>query len=180
MRTELKAVAKPPPDGTGDKSLTGSWAAADTDQYDPGATTDIEFTIHNGSNDQEWIIQVEMEFPPGVVVNSATSISSNYQPLVFQGSTGDGATAIWGDGILTSGNDGTTTVNLTFAAIAGPAEIQYLLVGDNYGSPPHQLSGTIVLEPTGPRIVVQVPDGGEQWAENEEHQIEFSAGGGCG
>ncbi len=161
----------------GDKDVTGSTFTASVSEYLPGETIDVVFTANCVSGDEEWITSLEADFPPGVIVNSASAMSA---PVTFtyDGDLGDGALASWIDGRLTDGQSGISAMNLTFASSFGPVEIPFTLFGDTYGSPPHSVSGTITLEQGGPQVRVLAPDGGELWNEGEAREIQFHASGG--
>ncbi len=165
--------------GGPDRDLTGSTVTAAPDEYDPGATMDIVITAHNNSPDEEWIWHVELDFPIGVVVEAATDMHGPAGSLPFTGSTGNGATVVWEDSpsgnIIPNGETGTATVTLTFAGVSGDVAVPFSLVGDEWGSPPHTVDGTLVLHEAGPRVTVLSPNGGESWPIGEEQQITFSA-----
>jgi len=165
------------------RDMTGSWAAADTTAYLPGATMDVVFSFHCGSTDNEWLQRVELDFPPGVVLNSATDIfESGSSRIPYSGATGNGVTAVWYGGgyydVIYGGDTGTATVNLTFDDLTGDVTIPFLLQGDNWGGAPHQITGTIVFTMLGPSVSLQSPNGGEQWGVGEMRAIDFAAVGG--
>jgi hypothetical protein len=180
---ELRDPDYPTKDLPGDRNMTGSWAAADTTAYLPGATMDIVFSFHCGSTDDEWLQRVELEFPPGVVVNSATDIYQGGTPRIpYTGAIGDGVTAVWYSGgyydVIFGGDTGTATVSLTFDDVTGDVTVPFLLQGDNWGGAPHQITGTIVFTMLGPSVSLQAPNGGELWGVGEMRTIEFAAVGG--
>lgn len=179
LRYQITKVDPAPPTAAPpvDKNLTYSDLTADISQYEPGQTIDLLLTVSCVSDDLEWIVGIEADFPPGVSVNSATSFAAS-NSLDYVGSTGDGALAQWANGHVGDNTTGEATVNVTFGAVGGPIEIPYTLTGDNWGSAPHQISGTLVLEQAGPSIFVVSPNGGESWAEGETRDIQYSATGG--
>ena len=161
----------------GDKNLTGSSLWADVSQYLPGETVDVIITAQCASNDGEQIIGIEMDLPPGLILNSASNMfGSGLPPLLYTGGTGDGAIASWGSsGYISNGMQATAAVNLTFGSVSGSLMIPYTLTGDQSGSQPHEITGTIVINPSGPTILVFSPNGGEQWTEGETREITFAA-----
>ncbi len=165
------------PVGDGAKNLTGSYLTADPVEFWPGDTIDVQIGAHCISSDDEWIIQVDMDFPTGVTINSATGMTGS-TAFSYTGSYGDGAQATWDGGILSHGMVGLATLNLTFAQDISDVSVPYLLTGDNWGGPPHSVSDEIVFTVLGPRVSVLAPDGGERWGLGEEHAIEFAASGG--
>jgi len=158
----------------GDKSLEGSTLTADVDQYPAGGTIDLEIVVDCISNDDEWIVSVDMDFPNGVIVHSASSLTGDHT-FSYVGGLGDGALARWSNGVIRDGQQGVATLNLTFDSVSGPVEIPWTLHGDNFGSPPHLQTGILVLTPEGPSIQVLSPDGGEHWVLGEEKEISFIA-----
>ena len=182
MRYSVEMVDPNPPTAPspGNKSLAGSSLTANVVQYTPGQTVDIELTARCISDDQEWIVRVEMDLPPGVILNSATNLTvPAISTLNYIGGSGDGAVALWGDsGYIANGDAATATVNLTFDSASGQLVIPYILDGDQFGAPPHQITGNIVLNMTGPSIHVLSPNGGELWRVGETHDIEFTSSSG--
>jgi len=176
LRYELDKVDPNPPAGAqdSDKNLTGSTLTADPGTFTPGATVDIVLTATCVSNDAEWLTRIEADFPPGIIVNSATEMSAEWN-FEYAGELGDGALAVWQFGRLINGQQGFATVNVTFAEVTGPVDIPYNLYGDEYGQPPHEVFGIITLTPNTPAVFVLAPNGGESWAEGEERAIEFSS-----
>ncbi len=162
----------------GDKSLTGSHLEADLGEFVPGQTYDIALTAYCVSTDQEWIMDVTLDFPPGVSVNSATNMATGSGSLHYVGGFGDGALARWADGYIVSNSTGTASLNVTFGPLGGDVEVPYTLIGDNWGYPPHSISGTLVFTLSGPNVLLAAPNGGEEWGIGETHQIQFAASGG--
>ena len=50
-----------------------------------------------------------------------------------------------------------------------------MLTGDQFGGPPHSVTGAIIMEPDGPTVSLSSPNGGEMWAIDEQRSVEFSA-----
>lgn len=168
-------------DGGGARDLTGSSVTSDPAEYTPGTTIDIVFSAYNGSSDQEWIQEINLDFPAGVTVNTATNFSPSIssRELIWDGTTGDGASVDWiGDAsnVIYPYEIGLATVNVTIdAGFSGDLEIDYGLTGDNYGSPPHAVSGTVTLSgPPGPTITLTVPNGGEEWGIGNPHDVAWT------
>ncbi len=157
--------------------ISGSTLEADPQQYMPGSTFDVVLTVTCVSIGGEWIVGLNFDLPVGVVLNSATPLVGGWGgPIPYTGPTGDGVTGVWSDGgFLVNGEQATSTVNLTFAEAAGNVTVPWELVGSNSGNPPHQITGSVVFNQTGPSVWVVSPNGGEAWAIGEEHQIEIQA-----
>jgi hypothetical protein len=118
--------------------------------YDAGTTTDVMFTIANNSTGAEWIDEFTMTFPAGVAINSAETVvgnSGNLVPVIAA------QTITWTCddpplGCMYSTEVDNFNLNLTFDAGlsgSGPINILYTISGDDYGDPPHDISGVCVL-----------------------------------
>ncbi len=129
----------------GAKDLTGSYVETD-DHFAPGETSTITLDLWNNSGDWEWVLFVDVTFPAGVTINSATDFTNAWDPgIAYVGATGQ--TASWGDGggYLDYGWSN-ADINLTFdAGLTGDLVCDWLIHGDEYGSPPHEVTGTFDL-----------------------------------
>lgn len=127
-----------------------------TGSYVPGTTADVTFTISNASDDAEWLDEFTMTFPAGVTVNSADDVVGSSGNLVWDGTTGDGVTCTWTCddppyGCMYSDDVETFTMNLTFdAGLSGPLNVDYTISGDDWGDPPHDVSGSLQLPEDNP------------------------------
>ncbi len=138
------------PDG---REMTGSYVVCNTEDFEPGETVDWTFTAYNMSPDGEWCSDVNISFPPGVTVNSATDmVGASGGTMTYDGATGENATLNWhgatamGYGFLHDGQAASATVNVTITTeIAGNLNINFELVGDGYGNDPHNATGTVQL-----------------------------------
>jgi hypothetical protein len=163
------------------KSVAGSDVSCAQSQYLAGTTVTLDISVYNASTDDEWLTDVEIDFPAGVVVNSATSLTGGSAPLAFTGPTGDGVTANWHGndgswGALHGGETATGTVNVTFGAgLSGDQTFGWFVQGDIYGSTPHDLSGTFVLTASGPSVQVDAPNGGEYVAAGSVQDMLWTA-----
>ena len=168
-----------------DKSIAGSTFTCDADQYLPGTTVDLTFTIYNASNDSEWIQDASLDFPAGVVVNSSTNfVGGSGGAMDTNNNTGDGALVSWhgegssGWGVIYGGETATATVNVTFGSgLSGTQDIAWTMDGDVYGSTPHSLSGSISLTVAGPTVTVTAPNGGEMLAIESSETITWDYSG---
>ncbi len=171
-------------DGGGARDLTGSTVSSAPTEYTPGATIDIVFSAYNGSSDQEWIERVNLDFPSGVTVNTCTNFSPSIssRELIWDGTTGDGASVDWignSSNVIYPYEIALATVNVTIdGGFSGDLEIDFTLTGDDYGSAPHVVSGTVTLSgPPGPTITLTVPNGGEEWGIGDPHDIAWTWSG---
>jgi len=148
-------------------SLEGSDITLNASEYEAGATVVLDVAATCMSPDWEWLMMATLDLPPGVSCDSATDLTGNHGTLTWNGATGDGATVIWGSvsnpgGYVENGDVDHADITLTFdPGLSGDIEIHWVVDGDNYGSPPHQVSGTIVLVPTAPAIYVTTPNTGD-------------------
>ncbi|RMF10477.1 MAG: T9SS C-terminal target domain-containing protein, partial [Candidatus Neomarinimicrobiota bacterium] len=121
----------------------------------PGTTVDLTLYVTNESSDAEWIDSVAVTFPTGVTVNSSTDmvVVGGTRYLATDGSTGDGATIVWnnwdgGFGNIYSTETASATVNVTIdSSYSDMVYFDYALSGDDWGDPPHNVSGTFVFLP---------------------------------
>ncbi|HRX52136.1 MAG TPA: C25 family cysteine peptidase [Candidatus Krumholzibacteria bacterium] len=164
----------PEPPTAGAKNLTGSSLTADLALYTPGSTVNIVLTAACVSFDQEWLLSIDADLPDGVTLNTASSFQAG-NPLEYSGETGNGALMHWGDGIILDNQSAQAVINVSFTGATGTLEIPYTLNGDNWGEPPHQITGTIVLEQDGPSVRILAPNGGERWGEGEQNAVTFTA-----
>ena len=158
-------------------SIEGSTFTMDAVDYDPGSTVTLHLTIDAATQGQEWITDIAFDAPPGVYVNSSTSWTGGNQPITSNNATGDGARVVWETGgYLDDGHTGIATVNVTFGAgLAGNVAFGWELQGDNYGDPPHFLSGEIVLASRGPSIRVSAPTVGSVAVIGQPLTVGFTA-----
>ncbi len=153
------------------KSVTGSTLTTDVTTYLPGTTFNVDVTVFNGSPDEEWIKDVDMDFPAGVTLNSAGNFEGgNYGPLVHDGTTGNGVAVNWHGtvgaplyGVIRDGESATATLSLTVdPGFSGDIVIPSIIGGDTYGANPHTLAVDVVLTQASPEVAVTYPNGHEQ------------------
>ncbi len=138
-------------DESGD-NLMGSYINCYTDGFVPGQAFNWTFVAHNLSADNEYIEHIKMDFPPGVIVNSASNFSGPANgDLVFLGGSGNGASLDWhgtsgSRGVLRPGETATATVTgIVDVTYNSDAFIVYDLRGDSLGTTPHQQPGHVKL-----------------------------------
>jgi len=113
--------------------------------------------------DGEGIHGITMDFPPGFYVNSAADIAE----LGYNNEIGDGVEISWGfvpgNSIIPPTSSTSILVNVTIDEDqTSPVEINWYIEGDGSGAPPHQVSGSFIVEPTGDDYLwVKYPNGGE-------------------
>ena len=133
------------------KNLTGSSVECSTDEFWPGETVTWTFTVSCVIDDNEWIKDVWIEFPSGVNVLSSTDLEDD---IPTDGATGDGATVHWGgSGYMTDGEQATAEVEVSISAgYLGDMVLPWIIHGDEWGSPPHEITGEIELTSIGEPI----------------------------
>ena len=143
-----------------DKSITGSTLTLNYANYEPGATLDWTFSLCNNSTDVEWLKDVYVTFPDGIIVNSATNFTGGTEDMLPNLTSGNGITIHWhgqttgGWGVVQSGQTVTAIVNVTILPVFyGDLILSYTIQGDVYGSEPHQIEGQIALS----QILTPIP-----------------------
>jgi hypothetical protein len=134
------------------RDLSDAYAFCEENYFTPGETTDWTIGIFNGSTD-EWITDLDLDFPYEVTVNSATDATGGSGgDLVWNGTTGTGANINWHGvtpyelGVVQSGDHAYLDINVTISeSIAGNLHIPWTLTGDQYGAEPHTSSGEFIL-----------------------------------
>ena len=128
--------------------LLNSEITATTTNYLPGTTVDLQFHLDWETTDVEWIDGISLDFPMGVTVNSASEIDG----VIYNGETGDGVLSTWGNMAGGSGfgpirADDDFTVNVTIdPSFTGTMDIDWLIIGDEWGDPPHSASGSFAID----------------------------------
>ncbi len=147
----------------------------------------MNFTVYNGSPDEEWLTDVTMDFPAGVTVNSSTDfIGGTYGPLVSNHNNGDGALVLWHGttgaqnyGVIIEDESAEATVSLTVdASFSGDLLIPNTIVGDNFGANPHSIAQTITLTQAISELIVTYPNGGEEIFVGANETITWNTFGG--
>ena len=161
------------------RNLTGSTVTSTPNEYAPGTTMDFIFSAYNGSGDNEWIEAIALDFPFGVTVNSCTDFVVSSRTLTWDGTTGMGADIDWTgsySNVIYPAESATATINVTIGpAFVGDMEVGYTLVGDDYGSAPHTVTGTVIVSPPpGPTVTLTAPNGGEEWGIGDANNITWT------
>jgi len=145
-----------PERNTATRNMTGSTLSSDVSSYTPGSNATWILSVTNASPDSEWIKDIEISFPAEITVSSVSSFSGGSNPLTASPQSGTGVTINWhyedssGWGGITSGQIATATVNVSISAFAsGSLSLPWVITGDNYGSDPHSISGTLVFTQSG-------------------------------
>jgi len=134
--------------------LLSSWVTCGTEGFVPGQAISWMFTVYNQSSDNEYISHVKFDLPPGVVINNATNFSGgSLGELIFQGTTGNGASLNWqgesagGRGIIKPGETATAILTGTIGeGFQSDVFVVYRLRGDSMGAAPHEHPGNIKVK----------------------------------
>ncbi len=136
---------------SGDRSIDGSTLECDIDSYTPGESYTLTFTVTNNSSDAEWLTDISIAFPEGVQVTGSTDFVGGSAPLTTNNETGDGVTVTWidangGYGNIHQNETATATVDIVVSLdFSGDMQLNWHMVGDQWGSDPHELDGQIIL-----------------------------------
>jgi hypothetical protein len=167
------------------KNLGGSTVSTNVTDFDPGSTIDLPLHVYCSSNDSELLVQMNLDLPEGVTVNSAEDLPTPQDPITWNGETGGGVVTTWGsvagthEAFLRDSESGDTSVNLTFdEALTEDVVIPWEVSGDTNGGEPHQITGEIVLTVIGPSITVNAPVAGEVAVLGSGLEVAFVANNG--
>ncbi len=169
-----------------DKSVAGSSLTCTSSSYLPGQLVNLDFAAFNGSDDDEWLTDLSLEFPVGVsVLVSSPFVGGSLGNLVSDNGAGDGALVSWHGvygaqnyGVVRDGETAYGTVQVLIGpGFAGDLSIAWMLGGDGFGGTPHQLLGTITLAEGNPMLALQSPNGGEVHAAGDSLSVTWSTGG---
>jgi hypothetical protein len=145
---------------SGGRNIEGSYLVGDAVKFHSGEEYSWNFRTYNGGNDNEWIKQVYISFPPGVTLVAASDFSGGSGgPMVFQGPFGNGVTAHWfgqdanGWGVVHMGETAVCNVSvIPESSLQHDISIEYDVQGEIYGGEPHNVTGSIPLRNLGPVI----------------------------
>ena len=142
-----------------DRDISGSYIQCSAENFIPGETSTWTFTVYNASSDNEWLRSVSIDFPEGVIVNSSTNFSGGSGgDLVSNGMTGNGVEISWNDndggwGNIYPDEYATAEVNVSVSPVFDTdIVLNYQIAGDEYGSAPHQIEGTVSIALAGEPI----------------------------
>ncbi|MFC1887990.1 C25 family cysteine peptidase [Candidatus Cloacimonadota bacterium] len=168
----------------GGREITDSYVVCSTDEFTPGETVDWYFTVYNMSPDNEWLTDVDIEFPAGVTVNSATNfVGGSGGDLLYDETVGEAVSINWhgetalGYGLIHSAQAATAMVNVTTTTeFAGNIALAYTITGDGYGNDPHVIYGTMDIDYPLSWISLAYSSGTLQGSETHDIPVTFDAG----
>ena len=137
-------------------SISGSTLTAVT-KYTPGKANTLVYRCDTVTPDYEYMYTIIVNYLSGMNVTAGYRATgqANGGTFDYMGALGDAAIAHWdstenlgaGYGSLVNGESGYFTNEvLVSAALSGDLILSYELIGDGYGSAPHNVTGTVTLE----------------------------------
>jgi hypothetical protein len=160
------------------RDLTGSSVSCNAEGFTPGETVTWTFTVSCVSADNEWIKDLWIEFPSGIVVNSSTNLVGGSGGEIPTGNeTGDGITLHWGGaGYMANGQNATTDVEVTISSgFVGDITLPWTLEGDHWGSDPHIIEGSMTVLSLGePLTWMAIDQSSGALGDQESHEIEVA------
>lgn len=169
-----------------DKSVAGSTFTCATGYYLPGQMLNLNFTVYNGSADDEWLTDLSLGFPSGVsVLVSSDFVGGSLGDLESDNALGDGALVSWNGtygvqdyGVVRNGESAYGTVQVLISPMySGDLDISWTLAGDSYGGTPHHLANTMTLLEDSPVLEIQSPAAGDIYAVDDSFTVAWSTGG---
>jgi GNAT superfamily N-acetyltransferase len=134
-----------------ERNINGSTVVCNTDAFLPGGNVNLVFTATNQSIDNEWISDIELDFPEEVDVLSVTPfVGASGGDMETESELGIGADVYWlgispnGFGYLRGGETASSQVDAEVDyADLDSLVIDWRMNGDGYGADPHEASGSI-------------------------------------
>jgi hypothetical protein len=132
------------------KGIADSYLECDAEEFEPGDIATWHLSAFNASTDNEWIQDINITLPVGVTLENATNFETEGNTLVWDEQTGNGVTTSWNEGDIFTQDFAEADIDVSIdPSYQGDIVIPYTLSGDEYGSPPHQIEGEIVIESVG-------------------------------
>ncbi len=143
---------------SGGRNIEGSYLVSDAEKFHTGQDYTWNLRTYNGGSDNEWIKQIYLTFPQGMMLVGVTDfVGGSGGPMVFDGTFGNGVTAHWfgqdanGWGVVHMGETALATVSVAaLTDIQDDISLNYEVQGEVYGGPPHVVSGNMPLRNLGP------------------------------
>ena len=154
----------------GGRSIAGSYLECDAFEFYAGEDFEWNFTLFNGSDDNEWLQNLNIKVPEGLNIQMTSPFSGGSGgDMEFNGSMGNGAELNWygedasGWGVVLGGEYAYGSVHgFADPSFSGNALLDYTITGDIYGAEPHIISGSLELTNLGsviPWISCNIYDG---------------------
>jgi hypothetical protein len=138
------------------KAITSS-SVTSTNNYAPGTTMNLNFTVVFASPDQEYMDGFSMTFPTGITpiltgTSSPLATENGCTGITITANAPTGQTITWGNITAPSGCGALTpgtysfNVNVTIGAgVSGSQTATYTVYGDGYGGTPHTGTGNCII-----------------------------------
>jgi hypothetical protein len=147
-----------PPAG---RNIEGSSLVCNATKFNTGKEYLWNLRTYNAGSDNEWIKQIYITFPTGLDLTTSSDFTGGSGgSMFFEGPLGNGVTAHWygqdssGWGVVHMGE--TAACDVTIDALeslqTSNIQLQYEVMGEVYGGPPHTVYGSIPLRNLGPEI----------------------------
>ena len=169
----------------GGRNITGSYLECDQTEFNSGEPFNWSFILYNGSDDNEWLQNLSLQVPDGIIVEASTNFSGGSGgDLEFNGSFGNGALLNWygedgsGWGVVHGGEYAYGNFSgYIDSGFAEDALLDYVITGDIYGSQPHIIEGEITLTNLGgdvPWISCDIYEGTATGQSDKEIMVTFN------
>lgn len=174
--------------GGGDRSIEGSYLECEQTEFFAGETFTWSLTVYNGSDDNEWLQELTLQMPQGIIIESTTNFTGGTGgDMVFNGSFGNGPLLSWwgedgsGWGVVHGGEYALGEIGGYIEPdFSDDAILPYVITGDIYGNEPHVVYGDIVLTNLGgnvPWISCDVYSGNVPGQDEHELMVTFDTDG---
>lgn len=143
------------------RNISGSYMWTNANSFFAGDQFAWKFTAKNLSPDNEWIKEVRVSFPEGIIIDSITHMfdQSNDTLYLISGIPGNGGEFVW----FGQDNSGWGLIHVNETAyfnvygsispdFEGNLRIPYVLQGEIYGAEPHTVLDTIEITNFGRHI----------------------------
>jgi uncharacterized repeat protein (TIGR01451 family) len=134
-------------------SMSGSTVNAVTpNPISPGAPVNLCFNVAVSSPDDEYMARFDVNLPDGWTVNSVANTPSNFGQPTTQGIDAGNVVYWQTSGYPSVGgawSNGTFNFCANVTALNGtgaPWSLPWNIIGENYGAPPHSVSGAVNLD----------------------------------
>ncbi|MBE9492052.1 MAG: T9SS type A sorting domain-containing protein, partial [Bacteroidetes bacterium] len=144
----------------GNRSILGSYLECDLEAINSGESYILNLTVHNASDDNEWIRDINIDFPEGMEVTTATNFTGgSLGDLVYDGTTGYGVSVNWhgedpnGWGVIKGSETAVAQVTIFLDPdYQDNAILSFEVIGDIYGNEPHIITGDVQIINLGPEL----------------------------
>jgi hypothetical protein len=141
-----------------ERNIEGSYLVCDAEKFNTNEEYIWNLRTYNGGNDNEWIKQVYVTFPQGVMLAAASDFTGGSGgPMVYDGPFGNGVTGHWfgqdanGWGVVHMGELATSQVSvIPLQELTSDIIVSFEVHGEIYGGLPHIVTGNIPMRNLGP------------------------------